>query len=305
MKIAKKIILGSVLTLLAFVFTVAAMMYRGHSPGSPVYTETPSVKAIVLTSRFRNWDEHDSIVEKFALGNPYVLELSLGKGSLVFFGAHHTRDPKDPQMAQIERHWKSFKPTVALHEGRQRNFYDVPVLEPLKGLTEVEKLHNLATREGVKIYTLEPAFEDEVAALLKTWSPEEVATYFVLRGYWSEAQGEVREDIAKELIGKRTDVNGLRGSLKTTADIDRVWKTAYPNAGDWRTTKGEPGDGYLAAMSDASRVVRGEHMARILIDLVRKGERVFAVVGSGHVIRSEWMLREALGAPPAFDQPKS
>jgi hypothetical protein len=304
-KIVKRIVLGTLLIAVVFVSSVAAVMYRAYSPGSPVYVETPAVKSIALPGRFRNWDEHDYIVEKFALGKPYVLELSSGKGSFVFFGAHHTGNPNDPQMAQIEQQWKAFKPTVALHEGRQRSFYDVPVLEPLKGLSEVEKLHNLATRSGVKIYTLEPAFDDEVAALLKKWSPEEVATYFVLRGYWSEAKGDVREDIAKELIGKRTDVEGLRGSLKAPSDIDRVWKKAYPNAGDWRTTKGEPEDGYLAEMSDASRVVRGEHMARVLIDLVRRGERVFAVVGSGHVIRTEWILREALGAPSAFDQPKS
>jgi hypothetical protein len=44
-------------------------------------------------------------------------------------------------------------------------------------------------------------------------------------------------------------------------------------------------------------------MARILIHLTRQGERVFAVVGSAHVIRTEWVLRTVLGAPPAPDQP--
>lgn len=49
--------------------------------------------------------------------------------------------------------------------------------------------------------------------------------------------------------------------------------------------------------------VVGEHMARTLVDLHRRGERVFAVVGSGNVIRIEWILRKAGGAPPAADQP--
>jgi ligand-binding sensor domain-containing protein len=44
-------------------------------------------------------------------------------------------------------------------------------------------------------------------------------------------------------------------------------------------------------------------MARLLIDLAQKGERVFAVVGSGHVIRQEWNLRDAFGYEPAWDQP--
>jgi pheromone shutdown protein TraB len=40
-------------------------------------------------------------------------------------------------------------------------------------------------------------------------------------------------------------------------------------------------------------------MARILIALVKRGERVFAVVGSGHVIRQEWDLRAAFDQQPA------
>ncbi len=68
-----------------------------------------------------------------------------------------------------------------------------------------------------------------------------------------------------------------------------------------RVEQGEPG--YLADISNASQRIRGEHMARILIDLVKRGERVFAVVGSGHVIRQEWNLRTVFDQEPAWDQP--
>ena len=44
-------------------------------------------------------------------------------------------------------------------------------------------------------------------------------------------------------------------------------------------------------------------MVRILVDLVGQGERVFAVVGSGHVIRQEWNLRHLFSLEPAWDQP--
>jgi pheromone shutdown protein TraB len=46
-------------------------------------------------------------------------------------------------------------------------------------------------------------------------------------------------------------------------------------------------------------------MARTLIALHRRGERVFAVVGSGHVVRIEWILRKTFGSPPAPDQPET
>lgn len=45
---------------------------------------------------------------------PMILE----NKSFVVFGASHTRDPKDPQIAEIEFKWKQLKPTIALVEGR-------------------------------------------------------------------------------------------------------------------------------------------------------------------------------------------
>jgi hypothetical protein len=110
-----------------------------------------------------------------------------------------------------------------------------------------------------------------------------------------------KEGLARDLLQKRTDVDGLRGSLMTLADVDRVWQRDFPGEVDWRVLQGEPG--YLDAISQSSRRIRGEHMARIQIDLVQKGERVFAVVGSGHVIRQEWNLRAVFNQEPAWDQP--
>ena len=132
-----------------------------------------------------------------------------------------------------------------------------------------------------------------------------MALYFTLRVYWSEAGGRPNERLAEHLRAKRTAVAGLEGSLSHVSDIDAVWRRDFPDQPDWRAITIEPQDSYLEAIRDASRRIRGEHMARTLIDLVGKGERVFAVVGSGHVIRQEWSLRQALGASPAPDQPST
>ena len=59
----------------------------------------------------------------------------------------------------------------------------------------------------------------------------------------------------------------------------------------------------LPAIANESRRIRGAHVLRTLIDLARQGERVFAVVGSGHVIRQEWNLRAVFEMEPAWDQP--
>ncbi len=258
------------------------------SPRASVHT-SPGLDDIPLQGRMRTWEEHDEIVR--AVGNPYIVEIESSEGSLVFYGARHTSDPADPQMADIEQRWEKLSPTVALCEGRRRGYFVGPLG---KRISEAALVHELARRDGVRLLSLEPDYETEVRLLLRKWTPEQVALYFTMRVYWSEAGGKANDKLAKQLLSKRTDVAGLEGSLESVGDIDRVWNRDFPTLGDWRTLNTEPKGTYLAEISDDSRRVRGEHMARTLIDLTRKGERVFAVVGSGHVIRLEWILEEGL-----------
>ena len=296
----RKILLASFIILALFLGTVGTLMFRGYEPAGPAYKSTA---APISGMRLRSSEEHDEVIRRF--GKPYVLELSRNSGALLFYGSRHTSDPNDPQMRDIRKRWKAFRPTVALYEGRQRNFFHVPLLEPLKGKTEAEQLHELATRDRVRVYTLEPEYQDEVRALLTRWPAEKVALYFTMRVYWAEAGGKADDSLALDLLRKRSDVDGLRGSLRELADLDRLWKRDFPSHGDWRTRKDDRGLTYLQEIGNDSRRVRGEHMARALVELVKKGERVFAVAGSGNVIRTEWILRSELGGAPAFDQPST
>ena len=241
------------------------------------------------------------------VGEPYVLEDAgaPGRGALLYYGGRHSRDPGDPQLDDIRARWSRFEPTVALCEGRQSRHFWGFLVEPFAGLPEPTLVHALARRDGVRLVSLEPEYADEVRALSREYPPGQVALYFFLRVYASEAGGRADESLARDLLAKRTDVEGLHGTLATLADVDAAWRDAAPSEGDWRDLAHEPRAGVLAEISEASRRVRGEHMVRTLVDLVRAGERVFAVVGSGHVIRQEWALRELLGMPAAEDTPAS
>jgi hypothetical protein len=292
----RKVVVTLLVSLVSVVGGVAAIVFTSIEPAAPSYAPSEASLVAPLPARFRTWEEHDEIVRRF--GKPYVLELNHRHGSLLFFGARHTSDPKDPQLADIDRRWRSFKPTVALYEGRQRNFVDTSVIDWLKGKSEAEKLHHLATRDGVRMFTLEPEYEREVAELLEKWPAEKVALFFFTRVYWGESGGESDEGLALDLLQKRTAIPALRGSLRDLADVDRIWKRDFPSLPDWRTnTVSEPEGTYLFEIADDSRRIRGEHMARTIIELTNQGERVFAVVGSGHVIRLEPVLRAALDGP--------
>ena len=276
--------------------------YLHWSPGAaPYYNERLSL--IELPHRFRGGSEHDAARQKNG-GNPYVLKVDPAeKGAILYYGASHTIDSDHPQIADIETRWKAFKPTVALCEGRSRGFFYGSLIEPFAGLPEPALVHKLARRDGVRLHSLEPSYADEVAQLLTKFDAQQVALYFFLRVYVSEAQGTANERLAVDLLAKRTDVGGLRGSLTALSAVDRMWEHEYPEAENWRTLKEEPNAGCIATISDESRQIRGEHMLRVVIDLARQGERVFSVVGSGHVIRQEWNLRSVFDMPPAWDHP--
>lgn len=277
--------------------------FTHHSPGAPPYPVDESVSSIELPHRLRDGPEHDAARERNG-GNPYVLEIQpAGPGAILYYGASHTTDPDHPQIADIESRWEAFRPTVALCEGRARGYFYGALIEPFAGLPEPALVHKLARRAGVRLVSLEPAYEDEVRELLTRFEPPQVALYFFLRVYVSEAGGVANDALAADLLGKRTSVDGLREALASPGAVDEVFARELPGPGDWRTLTSEPDAGFFPAISSASRRIRGEHMLRVLIDLARKGERVFAVVGSGHVIRQEWNLRETFGLEPAWDQP--
>jgi hypothetical protein len=269
------------------------------SPKAPVYVVAAERRTAPLPVRFRDPAEHDRVRAEHP--EPYVLELALGRGALHYYGVHHTSTLDDPQLADIRARWAAFRPTVALCEGRARGFLLGPFFPRLVGLPEPALVHQLARESDVPLYSLEPDYATEVALLLERFAPDEVALYFTLRVYWSESGGEADEALAEHLRAKRTDVEGLRGTLPDIAALDATWRALVP-AGDWRTWS-EDMPGRLSEIDHASRAVRGEHMARVLLELVERGERVLAVVGSGHVIRQEWVLRRSLGAEPAPDQP--
>lgn len=274
--------------------------WRHWSPAGSIYSAS-EVAHIELPHRLRNETEHDLALSRNG-GNPYILQFDTEhEGSLFYYGAAHTSNPADPQIADITEQWDAFQPTVALYEGRNRGYFYGAFIEPFAGLPEPALVHKLARQDDIPLYSLEPAYADEVAELLQAYSAEQIALYFFLRVYASEAGGVADEALARDLLAKRTDVDGLRHSLATLADLDRLWQRDFPDLDNWRVYQGEPG--YLGDISDASRQIRGKHMAGILIHLVQQGERVFAVVGSGHVIRQEWNLRAVFDQEPAWDQP--
>lgn len=284
----KRVLVGSIAT--AAVVVIAAMV------GSFLLFERPATyrpSVVIDTVALRSWPEHDSIYQ--ATKFPYVLRVERGPAKLLYIGAQHTSNATNPQLAEIERLWAEFKPTVALCEGRASMFKYAS--RPATGtLRESELVRILAHRSGVPLYSLEPEYEAEVNGLLREFEPRLVATYLTLRVFTSEAKGNDgdRDALALHLLRKRTDAPGLRGSLASVEDLDAYWRKRFAGAPDWRTLSDTESVPLLVEVGNASREIRGDHMVRTLADLAARGERVLAVVGASHVIRQEPALAKAL-----------
>ncbi len=247
----------------------------------------------IITVDLLDWEEHDKIYQasEFPWIQSYAPE---GKGALEYVGALHTSDAQHPQLSEIESRWKDFKPTVAFCEGRKR-MYRFASRNESGTLSESDLVRILAYRDGVELYTLEPTYEEEVAGLLKHFDPTMVAAYMTIRVYSAEAKGvpkNQQDGLAFGLLKKRTNVEGLAGSLNSVEALDEFWKKTFPDAKNWRVLSSPDQVPQLRHVGDVSREVRGRHMVSCLVDLVNKGERVFAVVGASHVIRQHRAIQQ-------------
>ncbi len=252
------------------------------------------------------YTEYDTVIlkepplssEQYSLLNgkhsePYVVSIP---DTLILFGARHTKDPKDPQIDSIETLWKLFEPNVALVEGRQ-GFLFRWFSDPIEHYGEGGYVADLAKESSVPYYTWEPPFEMEVREMLLHYPQKRVALFYILRPYFGQMKfgkpSDPDEFVAGTIV-RRTTIEGLEGSINSVAEIDSLWGADFSGRKDWRDTDDRYGwPGYLNEIAASSNAFRDEHFARVIIHLVQKGKKVFAVCGSSHAVKLEKTLLSA------------
>ncbi|MBX3381579.1 MAG: hypothetical protein KF805_15900 [Phycisphaeraceae bacterium] len=220
---------------------------------------------------------------------PFVYELLVGRGATLVYGATHTKDPSDPQIADLRRCFLEFEPTVVLVEGRPGS----PVAgigDPVKRFGESGLAVSLARTRGIPYWSWEPSSEEETRAMLGVFPKERVALFYILRPYVSDLRhGKPADPTAalERTRAQRVRWPGLDGSYASVAEIDAVWARDFRGLPDWRDTSDEFGwPGYLSEVSLRSRDLRTENMARSVLELCARGERVLVVCGSSHAVRA-------------------
>lgn len=267
---------------------------------APIPSYSPSTE--LPDTGLRTSAEHDEIVGE--RGFPYVLEVETADGALLYYGSRHTRDPEDPQIRDMLERWRAFQPTVAVTENRG-GFHFGAFRGAVRSLGEFAVAIEQASHAGIPVWSLEPTWEDEIAEVTSVYSPAEATLFYTLRVFLSErgfdrSRGEV-EELARGLLQKRGSRPGLEGSLPSLDAMDALWRAAFGDPRDWRELPPEaiwPGteDTRLQAISRHVNRVRDRHAARTILELVQRGERVFAIAGGSHVIKQEPVLVQGLRA---------
>lgn len=227
---------------------------------------------------------------------PYVVEIESGGGGIILYGAEHTKDPADPQIADIRRRWREFGPTVALVESRLGIMFP-GFMDPVKTFSEPGAVHALARDDGIPTYSWEPPLEVRMDSLLdQGFSREQVALYSVLGPYFSNrryGRPEDPESVVAEAVRKRGTWPGIEGALRDVESVEAAWTRHFPEGPDWRDVSDQYGlPGFLGQID--GNAARDEHFIRVIIDLVRQGERVFAVAGLSHAVKLDAALHAAL-----------
>lgn len=182
--------------------------------------------------------------------------------SVLVFGSEHSKDPNDVQMETIETTFKEFKPTIVLVEGRL-GFLIPYVMNPVKNFGEMGKAAEIAKRDGIPIFSWDAPKDEQINALLKIFTPEQIALKEILNPYFGNlrfGKPDSPEQYVEQYLNRASWL-GVQDQFKSVQDIDRIWERDFSNEKDWRNTSDQWGlPGYLSLMADYSNYIRNQHL---------------------------------------------
>lgn len=236
--------------------------------------------------------------------NPYILEFKSASGMLLFYGAEHTVDPQNGQVADIATRWATFQPTVAYNEGGNPPAYE-DFRQAVQAYGEAGLVRFLAARDEVPIATFEPPFDEEVAYLLKTYTPQQLKVFYALRQVTEERSRQATSSVDDRItswLARYLPAHGLKNSPNTLAELGGACKSLFPELTDWHQVPEEwfgprKSGHYTNQVASDSGDFRNRYIFRLLADRVKRGDRVFAVIGSSHVVVLEPALIKEFGPP--------
>jgi hypothetical protein len=186
--------------------------------------------------------------------------------------------------------------------GRGALLYFGAAQEAVKNAGEPGLVRFLAARDNVPTTTLDPSLAQQVAAMSRTFTREQLKVFFVLRAVSQHVQRQGKHDLPKEterVLRVFTATPGLSGSPRTIDELQAAYARFFPEAGTYDDVQPAWFNPVSSGtfLNDISRELnnyRDELIVQLIVHHVSNGQRVFAVVGGSHVVMQEAALRATL-----------
>jgi len=229
---------------------------------------------------------------------PFILELPVGEGALLYFGAVHTRDPSHAQFDAIRDNWSRFRPDLAFSEGFVRPLEASPD-RAVRRHGEQGLLRWLAARDDISLRCFDPSLVQQARFLKRRFPPGVIMLYFVVReaAVRRRLGLDFRPEVqARYFLIRLGRIPGFGAAPRKPEGLHDLFRRMFPWVGDWTDVPEaffyrEEDGGILAGTHRSLNEYRDRVMMTRIIDAVGKGRRVFAVAGRRHLIEQASDLR--------------
>jgi len=242
--------------------------------------------------------------------NPYVLEFSNGKKTVVFCGVNHLTDNSDienPMFAKIEQRFVDFQPEIAINEGGDvsKKIY-ASKREALLQDGEIGLVKILSDSLKIKTVNGDPTEKYEFAELLKKYSKGELIAYIVTERLMWGLKGQGIEDsleVERQYNGFIQEYMMQEGgvSLSVAEQSFGFYKSNYEKLLNrpFELSSLEPTNPFEAttkfqAIGRYSKEVRDQFLLKTIDQLLDTHDRIVIVFGGWHLLTCKPGLEEII-----------
>ena len=249
------------------------------------------------SNQLMSWDDY----VRQPRSHPYVLEMQHQNGSLLYYGAFHKVDPSHPQFEDIEQKWEDFQPTFVFCEGSIWPLEETDD-KAIENYGEQGFVTFLAARDGIPVECIDPSLTNQIKYLRNHYPHHLIKVFYVLRQ--AAINRMLKKDTPASIYANRyfRKIGHIYGDNRAPAnlkDFERMVGSLFPELDDWQNIpysyfQCPKSGGFLTAIHRKLNTYRDRIMIKNVTKALKKGKRVFAIVGRSHVVIQEAVLRSLL-----------
>ena len=240
-------------------------------------------------------------LQKMEYETPYILDLQKGEKHLIFYGSDHSNDPTNHQFDDIEKRFLKMKPEISFNEGG-----DPPSLDDknkaIEKFGEAGFLRYLGKKYNIPVKNIEPTLQDQFDCLLKKYSRNDLLLMYFCRQVLQvqRMSQSVNVDFENYMSGflKQLQKEGfpISDEQATLKYAITIYEFFFNEKFNWKTFDGKNispmgNESILNEIYRETGQFRDRYIVNFISDALKKYDRVFVVMGSGHVVKQEPVLR--------------